>query len=77
MSIDKATALRMHDKVQKHWQAERVRIETESSRLTAYATTADLGRLRECQQRLEVLTTTEMALIVSPDQNDVEASRKR
>ena len=27
VSIDKATALRMHDKVRKHWQAERVRVE--------------------------------------------------
>ena len=72
VSIDKATALRMHDKVRTHWQAERVRVEAEFSRLTAYATTADPDRLRECQQRLDILTTTEMALIVSPGQNEVE-----
>ena len=72
VSIDKATALRMHDKVRKHWQAERVRVETEISRLMAYATTADPDRLRECQQRLNILTTTEMSLIVSPGQNEVE-----
>ena len=30
ISIDKATALRMHDKVRTHWQAERVRVEQES-----------------------------------------------
>ena len=46
VSIDKATALRMHDKVQTHWQAERVRVEAELSRLTADATTADPDRLR-------------------------------
>ena len=42
------------------------------SHFPAYATTADPDRLREYQQRLEVLTTTEMALIVSPGQNEVE-----
>ena len=72
VSIDKATALRMHDKVRTHWEAERVRVETEISRLTAYANTADPDRLRECQQRLDILITTEMALIVSPGQNEVE-----
>ena len=72
VSIDKATALRMHDKVRTHWQAERVRVEAEISRLTADATTADPDRLRECQHRLDILTTTEMALIVSPGQNEVE-----
>ena len=72
VSIDKATALRMHDKVRTHWQAERVRVEAELSRLTADATTADPDRLRECQHRLDILTTTEMALIVSPGQNEVE-----
>ena len=72
VSIDKATALRMHDKVRKHWQAERVRVEAEISRLTTYGTKSDPDRLREFQQRLEVLTTTDMALIVSPGQNEVE-----
>jgi type I restriction enzyme R subunit len=72
VSIDKATALRMHDKVRKHWQAERARVEAEISRLTMYGTKSDPERLREFQQRLEVLTTTDMALIVSPGQNEVE-----
>jgi len=34
VSIDKATALRMHDKVRKHWQAERVRVVAEIARLS-------------------------------------------
>jgi type I restriction enzyme, R subunit len=72
VSIDKATALRMYDKVQKHWQAERVRVEAEISRPTAYGTMSDPDRLRELQQRMDVLTTTDMALIVSPGQNEVE-----
>jgi type I restriction enzyme R subunit len=76
VSIDKVTALRMHDKLRKHWQAERVRVEAEISRLTTYGTKADPDRLRELQQRLNVLTTTDMALIVSPGQNEVEQMRE-
>ena len=75
VSIDKATALRMHDKVQTHWQAERVRVEADISRLTSYSGKSDPDRLRELQQRLAVLTTTDMALIVSPGQNEVEQMR--
>jgi len=33
VSIDKATALKMHDKVRKHWAAERERVRREMARL--------------------------------------------
>ncbi len=72
VSIDKATALRMHDKVRQHWQAERASVEQELARLTTYGGKADPDRLRELQQRLDTLTTTDMALIVSPGQNEIE-----
>ncbi len=48
------------------------RVEAEISRLTTYGTESDPDRLRELQQRLDVLTTTDMALIVSPGQNEIE-----
>ena len=32
VSIDKATALKMHDKVRKHWATERARVEKELER---------------------------------------------
>src|SRR5204863_10033066 len=41
VSIDKATALRMYDKVRRHWQAERVGVEAEIARLTTYGTQSD------------------------------------
>ena len=70
VSIDKATALRMHDKVQKHWRAERERT---ADAITRYGLTneqkAALG------QRLSVLDSTDMALIVSPGQNEIEQMR--
>jgi len=71
VSIDKATALRMHDKVRKHWAAERERVQQE---LGAYNLAA--GRVAELRARLELLDTTDMALVVSPGQNEIEQMRK-
>jgi type I restriction enzyme R subunit len=71
VSIDKATALKMHDKVKKHWAAETARVQNE---LGCY----DLPKTERAilKQRLEVLTTTDMAVIVSPGQNEIEQMRK-
>ncbi|HEU5123782.1 MAG TPA: HsdR family type I site-specific deoxyribonuclease, partial [Verrucomicrobiae bacterium] len=72
VSIDKATALKMHDKVRKHWAAERERVQKELGR---YDLTED--RKAELLKRLDVLTTTDMAVIVSPAQNEIEQMKKR
>jgi type I restriction enzyme, R subunit len=71
VSIDKATALRMHDKVRTSWGAEAERVQRELGR-------ADLssGERATLGRRLEVLTTTEMAVIVSPGQNEIEQMKK-
>ena len=71
VSIDKATALKMHDKVRKHWDAEIERVEAELARPDL----ADADRA-ELSRRLRVLGTTDMALIVSPGQNEIEQMRK-
>ena len=71
VSIDKATALRMHDKVQQHWAAETARVRKELGRY-------DLPKREQAalRERLEVLTTTDMAVIVSPGQNEIEQMKK-
>jgi type I restriction enzyme R subunit len=84
VSIDKATALKMHDKVMKHWAVEKARVRKALSEL-AYAPRGgevsidqvqrDLC-MAELKQRLEVLSTTDMALIVSPGQNEIEEMKK-
>ncbi len=71
VSIDKATALKMHDKVRAHWASEIGRVQEE---LGHYDLAAD--RKAELSERLDVLKTTDMALIVSPGQNEIEQMKK-
>ncbi|CAK0748905.1 Type I restriction enzyme R Protein [Gammaproteobacteria bacterium] len=83
VSIDKATALRMHDKVKAGWAKETARVEMElgelhyqpGSGMTHEQARRD-RRSAELKQRLAVLTTTDMALIVSPGQNEIEQMKK-
>src|SRR5581483_2384467 len=67
VSIDKPTAYRMYDKVQKYWKEERERLEMALTRERP----SDEQRA-ELEARLEVLKTTDMAVVVSPGQNGVE-----
>lgn len=67
VSIDKATALKMHDKVRKHWAAEMARVQKELGRFDLTA-----EKKTELLARLDVLQTTDMALIVSPGQNEIQ-----
>ena len=84
VSIDKATALRMHDKVKKHWAAETVRVQTELGELTYLPRSGGMApeqarrdlRMAELKARLTVLTTTDMAVIVSPGQNEIAQMQK-
>ncbi|HPB29873.1 MAG TPA: type I restriction endonuclease subunit R [Candidatus Sumerlaeota bacterium] len=93
VSIDKATALKMHDKVRKYWEEERKRVEEEISRLTEYPVSnrnhnePDKGsvsaesmkrslRIQELRDRMKVIQTTDMALIVSPGQNEITQMQK-
>ncbi len=71
VSIDKATALKMHDKVRKHWGEERQRVQKELSRYDLAAERKD-----ELLDRLGVLNSTDMALVVSPGQNEIEQMKK-
>ncbi len=84
VSIDKATALKMHDKVKAHWEAETQRVQDERREL-AYLPPAGVpklelarrhARMAELKDRLEVLLSTDMALVVSPEQNEIERMKK-
>jgi type I restriction enzyme R subunit len=75
VSIDKATALKMHDKVRNHWEVEQARVEGELAKLTKF-TTSDPDQVRELNERLARLKAVDMALIVSAAQNEVEQMAK-
>ena len=66
VSIDKATALKMHDKVKKHWALE---MELVKKKLGDHNLPDD--KKDELLDRLFVIQTTDMALIVSPAQNEI------
>ena len=67
VAIDKATALKMHDKVRRLWAADRA--ETELALAGAGLSQPRRDELQAC---LAVLAETDMAVIVSAGQNEVE-----
>ena len=68
VSIDKITALRMHDLVRIAWAEERARVEALLAKL--YAVKPE--DVKALQDRHQLLVTTDMALVVSPGQNEIE-----
>lgn len=69
ISIDKATAVRMYDKVQKHWKAALVKLEAEVARAT--------DDKEELEQRLKFFRQTDMAVVVSSSQNEIEEFKNK
>jgi len=70
ISIDKATAVKMFDKVQKYWKRY---IEHLKSELT---TSTGSGRLFS-EQRIRYMEETDMAVVVSPGQNEIDDLSQR
>ncbi|MCM2972900.1 type I restriction endonuclease subunit R [Larsenimonas suaedae] len=63
--IDKATAVRMYDKVQEQWNAH-------WAQLKAELPTAPEDRQELLEHRIQVMTETDMAVVVSQSQNEVK-----
>ncbi|MCK2047063.1 type I restriction endonuclease subunit R [Chromohalobacter moromii] len=63
--IDKATAVRMYDKVQNQWKAY-------LAQLKAELPTAPKERQETLKHRIQVMTDTDMAVVVSQGQNEVK-----
>jgi type I restriction enzyme R subunit len=72
IAIDKATALKMHDKVKKNFARDTIRVRQELEKLKKYKPGTPPVDCTELERRLALLTTTDMALIVSPGQNEIE-----
>lgn len=78
VSIDKATTLRMYDKVKAHWSDEIAQVERALGELAYLPRSGETPeqarrelRMAELRARLHVLQTTDMAVIVSPGQNEI------
>lgn len=65
IGIDKATAVRMYDKVQAHWR-------TYLSELKAELAKAPEDRREALEHQIGVLTDTDMAVVVSQSQNEAK-----
>jgi len=63
--IDKATAIRMYDKVKKHWAAK-------IAALQAERVGADGDARREIEERIARMKETDMAVVVSQGQNEIQ-----
>jgi type I restriction enzyme, R subunit len=70
ISIDKATAVRMYDKVQAHWKAALAKL-----RLEMLA--ADPSDRPDLEKRLRFVEQTDMAVVVSQSQNEIEEFKKK
>lgn len=70
ISIDKATTVRMYDKVQRRWKAALARLQRELD-------AADPSDKPELEQRLRFFQETDMAVVVSPSQNEIEEFKKK
>ena len=71
ISIDKATAVRMYDRVKAHWTAKMSRLMDEM---------ADAVGDEKCQvikERLQFMESTDMAVVVSSSQNEIEEMKAR
>jgi type I restriction enzyme, R subunit len=70
ISIDKAAAVRMYDKVQKHWKAK-------LAELRKALATADPSDKPELEKRLSFFENTDMAVVVSQSQNEIEQFKQK
>jgi type I restriction enzyme R subunit len=70
ISIDKATAVRMYDKVQKYWKVKLNELRKEIEN-------ADPDDRPELEARLSYFEKLDMAVVVSQSQNEIEEFRKK
>ena len=70
ISIDKATAVKMFDKVQKYWKRFIAQLKSE-------VTTRRGSKKVYLQDRIRYMEETDMAVVVSPGQNEIDELRQK
>ncbi|MXX97524.1 MAG: type I restriction endonuclease subunit R [Rhodothermaceae bacterium] len=71
ISIDKATAVRMYDKVQVHWKAEMLRL------MDKMAEEVDDEKRQAIRERIQFMESSDMAVVVSSSQNEIEEMKAK
>jgi type I restriction enzyme, R subunit len=61
----------MYDKVRKHWEIERKNIDLKLKNLYRLQA-SEVEVVQGLRERLQLLTSTDMAVVVSPGQNEIE-----
>lgn len=74
VSIDKTTAVKMYDKVQKYWKKYIERLKTDVR--VSCNTPAETQNLASLQEKIKFMQETDMAVVVSGEQNEIEKFRK-
>lgn len=70
VSIDKATAIKMYDRVQKHWKSRKAILRKKMEEVPK-------ERRGRIQEDLKYMQETDMAVVVSQAQNEIEDMRKK
>ena len=71
IAIDKATAVKMYDKVQEHWKRYREELEAELENASVEEEAEKL------QAKIQYMGETDMAVVVSPSQNEIDNLRAK
>lgn len=75
ISIDKAAAVKMYDKVQRYWKNHLAHLKS-SQKLPLPETAAD-AELKTLQRDIRYMEETDMAVVVSPAQNEIADLREK
>ncbi|MBI4318431.1 MAG: type I restriction endonuclease subunit R, partial [Chloroflexi bacterium] len=70
VSVDKATAVRMYDKVKEHWKKYLKNLESSRS-------SCDPTERQELEDKIKYMQESDMAVVVSQSQNEVEDMKKK
>ncbi|MBI4454776.1 MAG: type I restriction endonuclease subunit R [Acidobacteria bacterium] len=71
VSVDKATAVRMYDKVRKHWQQHLANLRKQ------LVTTSEGPQREELEEKIKYMAETDMAVVISQSQNEIEEMKKK
>lgn len=67
--LNKVTCVRMYNYVQQYWQAEIEALEIQQKKATQQES-------QELERRIQWMRETEMAVVISPDQNEIQTFKK-